>query len=174
MRRATLIAFLLTLVLPLLHAQYWGAKDLNGLEIYPIGNESDNIKKVAASIGSLFVAFRYGGVTYRDGSGKYINALEMAYVFAEKNGVRTVLCKIEKSRILDAYGEVLFDVARDDPQLYPEVVGVSSSLIDSPTHVSLVAKLDTQASTPSYYETEELMALTIDVGRKTFAKLNIR
>lgn len=151
-------------------SQPWSEKDLSGLEVYRIRGESQYYKDLVANLGDILIAYKYSGLTYRNSLGDFVNALDYAYFLSVRDGKVTFLGKLEKTRIIDAYGKVLYDASKDDPSLFPNVVGISSNIIQTLTQPSLVVLGKEKTGAAFYYETEAVVALDFDVQRKTIVE----
>jgi len=138
------------------------------LEVYKVSNDSQFYKNIAPKLGDIYVAYRYSGTTFRDYLGRYVNVLDVVYVLAVKGSLVAILGKIDKSTIVDAYGNVLYDLSKSDPTFFSHAVGVSSSILRHLTQPSMIGVGKDKPG--EYYETEAVFSLTIDADKKTIAK----
>src|SRR5208337_5142322 len=138
MRRLLTLLLLMIASAAMCYSQQWSDKDLDGLEVYRIKSDSQYYKDLVGKLGDILIAYKYGGLTYRNSLGDFINVFEYLYFLAEKNGKIIFLGKIEKSKVIDAFGKVLYDASKDDPRLFPNSVGISSSILRTLTQPALV------------------------------------
>jgi hypothetical protein len=114
-----------------------------------------------------YMAYKYGGITFRDYLGRYLNVFDVVYHFAVKGESVSVLGRIDKGKVIDAHGKVLFDLSRSDPVFFPHAVGVSSSILQTYTEPMLIGMNEDKPG--EYFETVSVVSLTIDTERKTIA-----
>ncbi|MFA4987532.1 MAG: hypothetical protein WC712_13195 [Candidatus Brocadiia bacterium] len=170
MRRIMSSLIILLMAASCSRAQQWSEGDLRGLEIYPIKGESQYYKNLVAKLGEVLIAYKYAGLTYRNDAGDFVNVIEYVFLVADRGGKLTILGKIERSKIIDAYGKVLYDMSKEDASLLPNVVGVSSSILNTLTQPCVVAVGKEKSGASFYYETETLMPLDFDVQRSTIVR----
>ena len=91
------------------------------------------------SLGDYYIAYKGTGIVFKDGLGETNEALDFAYIYTKKGNAIAILGKLEKLRIIDAFGKVIKQVGKDDPIL-KSIIGLSPDILEDPLGVGFVMK----------------------------------